>query len=195
MLINLHQQRRATCGNVANGAHLRRMYHSAGKDHFYTISGWDELEYSQKGYVTQTLNAGFIFQFSTEATALVPLYRLYQNATQTHLYTTSPSLRQTLLTTAQPPFVDDGPWGGITGYVYPDGSCSGTVPLLWASNPLTTDNYYTINTAEYNTFIANGYTAKGPIAWVYPVRKCRGILIERLFLDAKISRTASNQIW
>ena len=152
------------------------MYNDAAKDHFYTISIFDEIEWSlSNNYTIQDLNTALIFRFPTEATSLVPLYRLYQPATQTHLYTIDATFRQTLIANSQPPYIDEGSSDefadGAAGYVYRDGSCPGTVPLLWASNSLITDNYYTIDTAEYNSFVANGYTPKGTVAWVYPVRK------------------------
>lgn len=159
------------------------MYSDTVKDHIYTISVFEEGGYlfAPQGYVAQTLNAALLFRFATDASSLVPLYHLYQSATQTNLYTADASLRQTLLTVAQPPYTDatfPGSIGSIAieAYVYPDGSCPGTVPLLWASNSLITDNYYTIDTAEYNSVVANGYTPMGPVGWVYPVRKCLGIV-------------------
>ncbi|KAF5322839.1 hypothetical protein D9619_002252 [Psilocybe cf. subviscida] len=169
-------EHRAVCGNITNAYNLRRMYSDTVKDHIYTISVFEEGGYlfAPQGYVAQTLNAALLFRFATDASSLVPLYHLYQSATQTNLYTSSASLRQTLLTVAQPPYTDatfPGSVGSIAieAYVYPDGSCPGTVPLLWASNSLITDNYYTIDTAEYNSFVANGYTPMDPVGWVYPV--------------------------
>jgi hypothetical protein len=158
------------------------LYNSTIKDHYYTANVFGELQYLVGyNYAVQTDNAALIFVSSSEATSLVPLYGLYQPATQTNLYTASASLRQTLLNVAQPPYVDStwaGYVTGITGYVYPDGSCPGTVPLLWASNSLITDNFYTIDTAEYNSYVANGYTPMGTVAWVYPVRKCLPSVVE-----------------
>ncbi|KAF5322847.1 hypothetical protein D9619_002295 [Psilocybe cf. subviscida] len=146
---------------------------------FPTVTG-DELQWIYTyGYVVQTEDAFQWFRSPPVVPSLVPMYRLYQNATQTHLLTASDSLRQTFLTSAQPPWAYTtlhGSVEGIAGYVYTDGSCPGTVPLLWASNSVISDNYHTIDTSEYNSFVANGYTPNGPNAWVYPPCECLGIV-------------------
>ena len=43
-----------------------------------------------------------------------------------------------------------------------------TVPLLRAWSQAATDHFYTTNTTEMNSFLANGYTAQGIAAYILP---------------------------
>jgi hypothetical protein len=108
--------------------------------------------------------SGLVFFNNVPGTAA--LFRLYNSATSTHLFTADTSILSSALASG---YAYEGlPYRHIVGYVYVAGGCPGAVPLYWAHNDALSDNYYTVFPAKYNSYIANGWTGKGVMAWIYP---------------------------
>ncbi|KAG5649979.1 hypothetical protein H0H81_001228 [Sphagnurus paluster] len=59
---------------------------------------------------------------------------------------------------------------GITGYIFPDGSCRGTVPLFRLFSQKDFDHFYTTSVEERNSASQNGYTQEGIAGWVFPAK-------------------------
>ena len=75
-------------------------------------------------------------------------------------------------TNGTPPSVDGFQAVGIVGYVYGTQVC-GSVPLLCASHPTTTDHWYTTSASEQNSLLVVGWTDAGFAGFVLPLTNSR----------------------
>ncbi|EJD46232.1 hypothetical protein AURDEDRAFT_34421, partial [Auricularia subglabra TFB-10046 SS5] len=97
--------------------------------------------------------------------SLVPFYRLFNGDVQDHFYTTDEAERANAITRLG--FKDEG----LTGWVHSTPVCAST-PLYRlyyegpTNRPLLRDHFYTVNPAERERAVKNGYTYEGIAAYV-----------------------------
>lgn len=137
---------------------------SMRQDYFYTTSPNEVSSAESSGYVTEEMPC---FVYGGAQSAIVPLYRLYRQATGHHFYTASKS-------EADSAVVSSGYKSeGVACYVFDAGAAPNTLPvgttrLYRLYNPSIDDHFYTTSQSEANNAVkVAGYRMEGPACYVF----------------------------
>jgi hypothetical protein len=142
---------------AANAVPLYRLRDKRGL-HFYTANLQERQAVLAAGYMDEG-TAGF--GFATASPGPAPLFRSYNPANGSHLYTMNIAEHDLAVNSG-------GMRGdGITGYLYAAPTASGTQPLYRSYNAALDDHFYTINLGEHQNAIQQlGYKDEGTTGWV-----------------------------
>jgi hypothetical protein len=137
----------------SNGSVPLHRYVTPTGVHFYTIDPHPLAKLIAEG------TCGYVFP--NPGAAPEPLFRSYNTATGSHLYTTD--ITEHDAASNNNAYRGDG----IACYIFGDSSHTGTVPLLRAYNDAVDDRLYTIDAAEHENAISTlGYVDEGVTGWV-----------------------------
>ena len=137
---------------------LFRLYNSQIKDHYYTtIPAHRDNAIAQKNYLFEKVECYLSDRpFGPDSK---PLYGLYSASLNTHFYTSDDTVRTAKLAAG---FQDEG----IVGYLYSSAN-DDAFPLAQLEHIANTDNFYTINSFEYdNATQYLGFANRGIVGWV-----------------------------
>ena len=141
-------------------------------DHFYTISaGERDAATNQYGYHWENIAC---YVFATQASASVPLFRLYNGGNGDHFYCINVSERDAAASGGE--YVMEG----VACYVFPQ-QRPGTVPLFRIANPENGDHFYVTSEAERDQALTYGYKAEGVACYVFPQQSSGTVPLFRMF--------------
>ncbi|KAJ4482024.1 hypothetical protein J3R30DRAFT_2113935 [Lentinula aciculospora] len=141
------------CADISSLVPFLRAYSSSKKDHFYTTNV-SEMDNSAGVYSYEGESA---FLWSTPQAGTIPLFRLYNQKFTDHFYTMA---SDEILEMINEGWTYDAAPNHTAGYVYPFSVC-GAAPIYRLFNPTVVDHFYTMNIAESQVAVQDGYQEQG----------------------------------
>ncbi|KAJ3987920.1 hypothetical protein F5890DRAFT_1583782 [Lentinula detonsa] len=146
----------SSCADTSSLITLFRAYSGNASDHFYTTNV-SELDNDALLGGTYTFEGEATFLWSTSQPSTIPLFRLYNQDFVDHFYTMS---SDEVLEMIDEGWAYDNTPNHTAGYVYPYSIC-GAAPIYRLFNPESVDHFYTMNIAESQDAMKDGYQDQG----------------------------------
>ncbi|KAJ3799050.1 hypothetical protein GGU11DRAFT_778534 [Lentinula aff. detonsa] len=146
----------SSCADTSSLITLFRTYSGNASDHFYTTNV-SELDNDALLGGTYTFEGEATFLWSTSQPSTIPLFRLYNQDFVDHFYTMS---SDEVLEMIDQGWAYDNTPNHTAGYVYPYSIC-GAAPIYRLFNPESVDHFYTMNIAESQDAMKDGYQDQG----------------------------------
>jgi len=145
---------------------IYRAYKPGDVDHFYCTSPTHLFQAVIAGYDFEKVD-GYLSSTPFEGPYLKSVFRFYIGNQKSHIYTTNPSTRDSLIAAS----ATNNKYEGISGYAY-SSQQPGLVKFYYTflnnATPALIDHFYTISDVEKNNSLLNGYNDRGFIAYVSP---------------------------
>jgi len=143
-----------------------RAYKPTDVDHFYCTSESHLFQAYISGYDFEKVD-GYVSLTPFQSPYLKSIFRFNIKNQKSHIYTTNPSTKDSLIAAD----VLNNIYEGIIGYAYGSqqpGLVKFYYTYLGNGTPALIDHFYTISDVEKNNSIHNGYNDRGFIAYVSP---------------------------